>query len=76
MEDYQFEQAKAYTPEYFLGLDPELSLEAAQGLADSWNRTNAQTLEEVRAGRRWEEEQRLASANKTWVSEVKKQESK
>lgn len=26
MEDYQFEQIQAYTPDYFLGLDPELSL--------------------------------------------------
>lgn len=70
------ESSQQYTADYFLMLDPELDLESAQALADRWNRTEPQTLEEVRSGRRWEEQQRLASADRTWASDLPRNDSK
>jgi|GEM_PF-5490423 len=58
-----------YTAEYFIGLIPGLDPETAQALADRWNKTTPQTMEEVQAGRKWEEEQRLRSAEH-WASEL------
>lgn len=66
----QNNQIPQYTPEYFMQLDPDMDYETAESMARRWNRTEPQTLEEVRSGRLWEEKQRMLSAQTRWAKDL------